>query len=324
MLVVQTQKLDPWRNLALEELCLDRAGRDGRILFLWQSSDAVIIGKNQNPWLECSLPDMEKDGVKLARRLSGGGAVFHDAGNLNFAFVVPRREYKDGTIFDIVIAALKRCGVEAVRMGKNSLGVHGRKISGNAFCYRRDSVLHHGTLLVAADVEKMKRCLSCRHRGIHSKAIRSNPALVVNLRDVSDAITVPRLAAAIAEAAADHGRQEIAWGGEELFDSPCLEQIEKKYASWEWRFGMTPPFDVEMTSRFSWGEARVGFRVEKAVVRQSTVELQGDYQPISSVISQGLPGVRFSEADLVDCLGKQTPAFKKADAVEFARWLVGS
>ena len=126
MLVVQTQKLDPWRNLALEELCLDRAGRDGRILFLWQSSDAVIIGKNQNPWLECSLPDMEKDGVKLARRLSGGGAVFHDAGNLNFAFVVPRREYKDGTIFDIVIAALKRCGVEAVRMGKNSLGVHGR------------------------------------------------------------------------------------------------------------------------------------------------------------------------------------------------------
>ena len=177
MLVVRTENLDPWRNLALEELCLDRVGQGGRILFLWQSSDAVVVGKNQNPWLECSLTAMEKGGAKLARRLSGGGAVFHDSGNLNFAFLMPRREYKDKTIFNIVIKALKHFDVQAAVMGKSSLAVNGRKVSGNAFCYRHENVLHHGTLLISTDLEKMNRYLASTHRHIRSRAIGSNPAI---------------------------------------------------------------------------------------------------------------------------------------------------
>jgi lipoate-protein ligase A len=100
--------------------------------------------------------------------------------------------------------------------------------------------------------------------------------------------------------------------------------VEKKYGSWEWRFGMTPQFEVEMAWRFNWGEVRVGLLVEKGVIRQSDVDFKGDYQRIAPVISQVLAGTRFSENDIVECLRKQAPAFQKNDAVEFARWLVGS
>lgn len=324
MLVVRTENLDPWRNLALEELCLDRVGQGGRILFLWQSADTVVIGKNQNPWLECSLTAMEKGGAKLARRLSGGGAVFHDAGNLNYAFLMPRREYKDRTIFNIVIKALKRFGVQAGLMGKSSLAVNGRKISGNAFCYRRENVLHHGTLLLSTDLEKMGRYLASTHRQIRSRAISSNPAPVANLQEMASAITVPQMAVVLAETAAAEWGQQIMWGGEEMFDPKVLEPVQKKYASWEWLFGMTPQFEVEMKWRFNWGEARVGLLVEKAVIRKSEVDLQGDYQRIAPVLGQVLAGTRFAEEDIVKCLRKHAPAFKKNDAVEFARWLVGS
>jgi lipoate-protein ligase A len=324
MLVVRTEKVDPWRNLALEELCLDRVGQGGRILFLWQSSDAVVVGKNQNPWLECSLTAMEEGGAKLARRLSGGGAVYHDSGNLNFAFVMPRREYKDKTIFSIVIKALKQLGVQASVMGKNSLAVNGRKISGNAFCYRHENVLHHGTLLIATDLEKMNRYLASTHRHIRSRAIGSNPAPVANLQETVASITVPQMAVVLAETAAAEWKQQVMWGGDEMFDPKVLEPVEKKYGSWEWRFGMTPQFEVEMAWRFNWGEVRVGLLVEKGVIRQSDVDFKGDYQRIAPVISQLLAGTRFSEREIVECLQKQAPAFQKNDAVEFARWLVGS
>jgi lipoate-protein ligase A len=266
---------------------------------------------------------MERGGVKLARRLSGGGAVFHDAGNLNFAFLMPRREYKDETIFNLVIQALKRFGVQATVMGKNSLAVNGRKVSGNAFCYRRENVLHHGTLLISTDLDKMSRYLASAHRPIRSRAIRSNPAPVANLRERTDSITVPRMAVVLAETAAAKWRQQIAWGGDELFESKVLDPVEKKYESWEWRFGMTPQFEVEMSWRFNWGEARVRLLVEKAVIRQSEVELQGNYRRIAPAIGQVLAGARFSEKDIEDCLRKQAPAFQKDAAAEFARWLVG-
>jgi len=324
MHVVRTDSLDPWHNLAMEELCLDKIGPDDRLLFLWQSSDTVVVGKNQNPWLECSLTAMERGGAKLARRLSGGGAVFHDPGNLNFAFLMPRREYEDKTIFNIVTKALKRFGVQAAVMGKNSLAVNGRKVSGNAFCYRRENVLHHGTLLISTDLDKMSRYLASSHRPIRSRAIRSNPAPVANLQEMADSITVPQMAVVLAETAASEWQQQVMWSGDEMFEPKILELVEKKYASWEWRFGMTPQFEIEISRRFDWGEARVRLVVEKALIRQSEVDFQGIYQRIAPVIGQVLAGMRFSRKDIVDCLRGQVPTFQKNDAAEFARWLVGS
>ena len=324
MLAIRTESRDPWHNLAIEELCLDQLRAGGRILFLWQSSDTVVIGKNQNPWLECSLTAMESGGAKLARRLSGGGAVFHDEGNLNYAFFIPRREYKDKPVFDIVIKALKRFGVQAEVMGKSSLAVGGRKISGNAFCYRRDSVLHHGTLLVSTDLDKMNRYLVSAHRNIRSRAIGSKPAPVVNLAEINESISMPQLAVVLAETAATEWSRQIKWGGDEGFDAMLLKTLEEKYRSWEWRFGMTPRFEVDMSWRFKWGSARVRLLVEKSVIRESEVEMDADYKRIAMAISQALNGTRFSEREIVACLRKQAPAFRENDAVEFARWLVGS
>jgi lipoate---protein ligase len=324
MLVVRSNSMNPCHNLAMEELCLDKVGPGGRILFLWQSSDTVVIGKNQNPWMECSLTAMEKGGAKLARRLSGGGAVFHDAGNLNFAFLMPRREYNKETVYFIVIQALHHFGVQAAVLGKSGLAVNGRKVSGNAFCYRRENVLHHGTLLISTNLDKMSRYLSSAHSYIHSRSIRSNPAPVANLRDMANSITIPQLAVVLAETAAAEWRQEVLWGEDKLLEPKVLDSTEKKYASWEWRFGMTPPFEVEMNWRFRWGEARVRLLVEKAFIRQSEVDLQGNYRRLAPIIGQILTGARFSENDILRCLRKQVPALRKNDATEFAQWLVGS
>ena len=324
MWVVRSESLNPWHNLALEELCFDRVKQDDRLLFLWQSSDTVVVGKNQNPWHECSLPAMEKGKVNLARRLSGGGAVFHDAGNLNFAFFMPRSEYKATTIFSMVINTLKQFGVQTTMMGRSSLGIHGRKVSGNAFCYRQGIVLHHGTLLVSTDLGKMNRYLGSAHAHICSRAIGSNPVPVMNLRDVMGSISIPQLGVALAETAAAEWERKIQWGREELFDPNAVKSVETKYSSWEWRYGMTPRFEVEMGGRFSWGTVRVVLFVERGIVRRSELDLQGKYQAITPTIHQALVDVRFSERDVMDHLQTKAPLFETADAMEFTHWLLGS
>jgi lipoate---protein ligase len=324
MWVVRADHTEPWRNLALEELCLEKVGPKEYLLFLWQSSDAIVVGKNQNPWMECCLAEMERGGAKLARRLSGGGAVFHDTGNLNYAFVMPRREYQDQMIFDIVKKALHRFGVQATVMGKSSLAVNGRKVSGNAFCYRRENVLHHGTLLISTDLDKMARYLTPPPCPIRSRAIRSNPAPVANLREIVDSITVPRMAVALTETAAAEWQEPIIWSDDKMFESKVLDPLEKKYASWEWRFGMTPPFELELSRRFNWGESRVKLFVEKAVIRKLDVELPGHDRRIAPLIRQVLTNTPYSETEISDRLRKEVLAFDKNAASEFGRWLVGS
>ena len=122
-----------------------------------------------------------------------------------------------------MIKALKHFGVQAAVMGKSSLAVNGRKVSGNAFCYRRENVLHHGTLLISTDLDKMSRYLASTHRPIRSRAIRSNPAPVANLQDMAESITVPQMAVVLAETAAAEWRQQILWGGDEIFEPKVLD-----------------------------------------------------------------------------------------------------
>jgi len=207
------------------------------MLFLWQSRDAVVIGKNQDPWLECRVEDIEREGGRVARRISGGGAVFHDIGNLNFSFFVPRREYRAETLFGIVLAALRKVGVHAAGMGKNSLALDGRKVSGSAFCLRRDAALHHGTLLVSTDLAKLERYLQPTRTDPASRAVRSKRAPVMNLSDAVSGLAMPQIEDAIAaEASAAWGEPVERVDAAELCGA-ALPALEAKYASAEWRFG---------------------------------------------------------------------------------------
>jgi lipoate-protein ligase A len=176
---------DPYRNLAIEEYLFSHA--DEEILMLWQNDPSVILGKNQSAYAEVDLDYAKKHGIRIVRRITGGGAVYHDAGNVNYTYVSPNA---DTSTLDFagfskpIIDALASLGVQAVLTGRNDLEVGGRKISGNAQYHRGGRTLHHGTILFDADLEVLSSVLRPDEEKIRSRAIRSVHARVCNLRSL--------------------------------------------------------------------------------------------------------------------------------------------
>ena len=244
MAVAETRTLDVFRNLALEEALLESEGPP--TLMLWRSAAAVVIGKNQNPWRECRLGRMAAEGVALARRISGGGAVYHDAGNLNYAVVTDRRTYDESRTFGMVLRALERLGVRAERMGKSSLAVAGRKVSGNAFCFRAGRVLHHGTLLLDADLERLGRYLGPTFEGIETGAVASVPAATANL-GLPEAAVRAALAESFLETFAPGAAPERREEGD--FDAAFVDLALRRLESEAWLYARTPRFSVSAGDR---------------------------------------------------------------------------
>lgn len=131
--ILKSEVTNPWFNLATEDWIFNTLNPDSHTLFLWRNSETVVIGRSQNPWVECKTDKMAEDDVFLARRQSGGGAVFHDLGNTNFTFLSPKADYDQDANFTIIINALKKLGVDATLSGRNDMQVGDRKISGSAF-----------------------------------------------------------------------------------------------------------------------------------------------------------------------------------------------
>ncbi len=243
MLIVQSKITDVYRNLAVEEWLLDHAPRTS-VLFLYGNDPCVVIGKNQNPWRECRLSLMEAEGVPLARRISGGGAVYHDPGNLNVSVMVPRTEYVEQKQYDLIFNALKTVGITGSIFGKNSLGVADRKFSGQAFCHRRGRTMHHGTILVNADLARLGRYLGPELEGIETRAVASVPARVTNLASFAPGLTVETLSGALIEQFrrmyGSHGVVE--YGSDEIVPEEELFPMIGKYSSRDWTLRHTPKF----------------------------------------------------------------------------------
>ena len=213
MLIVQSENMDVYRNLAMEEWLLDHAPQLP-VLFFDVNDPCVVIGKNQNPWCECRLSLMKQEAIPLARRISGGGAVYHDPGNLNVGVIVPRTEYCEEKQYELILKTLRSFGIYGERLGKNSLAVEGKKFSGQAFCYRRDRVLHHGTLLVNADLQRLGRYLGPELEGIETRAVASVPATVDNLVRYASELTVEGLVSSLIDTFLDlygGGRSRGVW-----------------------------------------------------------------------------------------------------------------
>ncbi len=242
MLIVRSESMDVYRNLAVEEHLMEASGDQGPVLFLWRSDSAVVVGKNQNPWRECRLDRMRGEGVLLARRISGGGAVYHDAGNLNYCVVVDRADYREEQVYGMVIDALAPFGIRARRAGRSNLAVDGFKFSGNAFCYRGNRAMHHGTLLLEADLDRLGRYLGPMVAGIETHAIASVPAQVANL-----GLAGPAVAGALEQAFV------AAWGGSpperrntgDFVLQEALGALAERHRSEAWLYGATPRFSVQ-------------------------------------------------------------------------------
>ena len=228
-------------HLALEDWLLDNLAPEARVLLLYRSQPAVVLGKNQNLWRETDPAVLATEGVALARRVSGGGAVYHDPGNLNFAFLVPREGYDGDALSAVVLTALRSLGVAAELGPRSVLQVDGRKISGNAFCYRRQWTLHHGTLLLSADLARLSRCLQPALPELATHAVASVRSPVLNL-GLAAADVVAALVAAWRAELPGGAELPLYRGLPPAVDANALADCLRKHVSTEWLYDMNPTF----------------------------------------------------------------------------------
>lgn len=204
---------DPWFNLAVEECIFRQMPATQRVLFLWRNADTVVIGRAQNPWKECNTRRMEEDNVRLARRSSGGGAVFHDLGNTCFTFMAGKPEYDKTISTSIVLNALNALGVSAEASGRNDLVVKtaegDRKVSGSAYRETKDRGFHHGTLLLNSDLSRLANYLNPDKKKLAAKGITSVRSRVTNLTELLPGITHEQVCEAITEAFFAHYGERV-------------------------------------------------------------------------------------------------------------------
>lgn len=243
-----------------------------RVLFLWRNADTVVIGRAQNPWKECNTRRMEEDNVRLARRSSGGGAVFHDLGNTCFTFMAGKPEYDKTISTSIVLNALNALGVSAEASGRNDLVVKttegDRKVSGSAYRETKDRGFHHGTLLLNADLSRLANYLNPDKKKLAAKGITSVRSRVTNLTELLPGITHEHVCEAITEAFFAHYGERVAAeiiSPDKTPDLPNFIETFARQSSWEWNFGQAPAFSHLLDERFTWGGVELHFDVEKAI-----------------------------------------------------------
>lgn len=309
---------DPWRNLALEECLLDACGEQDAILYLWQNAQTVVIGRNQNPWRECRTELLELEGGRLARRITGGGAVFHDLGNLNFSFIAGKAVYDISRHLKVVLDAVRRVGVQAEFSGRNDILSEGRKFSGNAFAHRQSASLHHGTLLICADMGMLGRYLQPSQAKMASKGVQSVQSRVVNLSELSADATVENLRHALKESFQMEYGPYCQSDGFSMVGKELLEHLQARQQSWEWRFGQTPRFDVSLQCRFQWGGVEMELINRDGRVAEAKIFSDGMDAALFPMLAEALIGRSFSPAILAAAL---LSASDSAEAFDVAQWL---
>lgn len=321
---------DPWFNLAVEETLFRHLPATQRVLFLWRNADTVVIGRAQNPWKECNTARMEQDNVRLARRSSGGGAVFHDLGNTCFTFMAGKPEYDKSISTEIVINALRTLGIDAAASGRNDLEIDTpdgrRKISGSAYKETLDRGFHHGTLLLSADLTRLADYLNPDPKKLQAKGITSVRSRVANLSHLVPGLTHDQICASLSDAFFTHyGERAPAEhiSPESLPDLPGFMDTFTRQSSWEWNFGQAPAFSHLLDHRFTWGGVELHFDVEKGAISRAQVFTDSLIPaPLETLVGR-LPGTAYrSEALVRACETVAAEYPDQADTLrEVAAWL---
>lgn len=269
---IEARSTDPYTNLAVEACLLRSAAPGEPVLYLWQNERTVVIGRNQRASAECNVEQLERDGGHLARRRSGGGAVYHDLGNLNFTFVTTVQEYDQAAQTDIILSAVRALGIDAERTGRNDLVVEGnRKFSGHAYYHTGTGSSHHGTIMVAVDVEALGRYLTVSPLKLEAKGVRSVRSRVTNLAALRPGITIADLKDALRSAFADAMGRPVRNEGADVLDPAEVEAERRRFASRAWLFQGERTLGETHQARFGWGNARVDLTVESGTIRDLAI-----------------------------------------------------
>ena len=259
-----SESLNPYINLAKEKFLFDTVDNESLILYLWQNRNTVVIGKNQNIFSECRTELLSKEGGTVARRLSGGGAVFHDMGNLNFTFICKSENLDIPKHMQVIQEACAQAGIDTELSGRNDILSDGRKFSGNAFYNSKGASYHHGTILISADKEKMTRYLTPPKAKLESKGVKSVRSRVINLSEIKPSLSCEDMKSHLLTAFENvYGLKpaEI-----EAIDEAEISALAEHYGSREYLYENSFRFDVVCEGRLSFGSVEIQMQIEKGTV----------------------------------------------------------
>lgn len=290
---------EPVHNLAVETYLLETVPDNAYILYLWQNSRTVVIGHNQNAWKECRVDQLVRDGGRMVRRLSGGGAVYHDMGNLNFTFLVSQKDYNLALQQEIILCAVRSFGLAAEATGRNDIEIGGRKFSGNAFYQSGGHAYHHGTLLIDADMDHMSRYLSVPPQKLEGKGIASVKSRVVNLHSLCSDIDVLSVKKAMVNAFGDVCGFLPQMLPESDLNDARIAELELRFGSWSWNYGRSAPFTYSFFRHFSWGSVEVCLDVVDGKVADCAIYSDAMDSLIIEQVARSLTGQLFCMANLI-------------------------
>ena len=297
---------DPRINLAIEEYALKNLDINETYLLFYINEPSIIIGKNQNTIEEINTEYVEKNGIHVVRRLSGGGAVYHDLGNLNFSFITK----DDGDSFhnfrkftEPVVNALRKLGVNAELSGRNDLLAEGRKISGNAQFSTRGRMFSHGTLLFDSEIDSVVSALNVKKDKIESKGIKSIRSRVANISEfLSEKVTIEEFRSLLLKNIFD-GQDDIPEYVLTEKDWENIHELSKeRYQNWDWNYGKSPKFNLQHSHRFPVGQIDVRFEVNKGVIENC--KIYGDFFGVGDVteIEDKLTGLKYVKSQITGAL----------------------
>ncbi|AKC59917.1 lipoate--protein ligase [Blochmannia endosymbiont of Polyrhachis (Hedomyrma) turneri] len=323
---------DPWFNLAAENYIFHNMPKYQCILFLWRNCDTVVIGRAQNPWKECNTRRMDRDGVRLARRSSGGGAVFHDLGNTCFTFMSSKSKFfdhDDNFSTKIVLDALHRVNIDAFVCGRNDILVKtnygNRKISGSAYRRTNCGKFHHGTLLLHTDLNKLVYYLTPDEKKLQSKGITSIRSRVVNLIQIKPNINHEMLCQSLKESFFNACDQEVI---SEIISPKIFSddfeflKLFLKQSSWKWNFGLAPDFSHELNTRFDWGGVSFFFDIENGTIVRSCMFTDSLYPDPLEELSFRLINVPYNPKNIRFCCKQWMKRWLEyPELTEISKWL---
>ncbi|CAI7727315.1 lipoate--protein ligase LplJ [Bacillus altitudinis] len=300
------QHYDPMINLAIEEYCLKYLDPEETYLLFYINQPSIIIGKNQNTIEEINTKYVEDNGIKVVRRLSGGGAVYHDIGNLNFSFITK----DDGDSFhnfkkftEPVIKALEKLGVKAELSGRNDIMADGRKISGNAQFATRGRIFSHGTLLFDSEIEHVVSALNVKKEKIESKGIKSIRSRVANISELMDQkMTTEEFRKILLSYIFDTNGDVPEYKLTEKDWEKIHEISRDRYQKWEWNYGRSPKFNLQHSKRFPAGSIDLRLEVKKGIIQDC--KIFGDFFGVGDIadIEKRLIGQQYDRKTISDVL----------------------